>query len=59
MARATDAELEQLKTQVAVADLMASDGVALSRSGVDLAGLCPLPNGLMDCCSERRPVPFR
>jgi DNA primase catalytic core len=41
MARITDAELDRLKASVLVSELVAADGVALSRSGVDLAGLCP------------------
>ena len=41
MARISEAELDRLKASVSVADLVASDGVVLSRQGADLAGLCP------------------
>jgi DNA primase len=41
MARIADAELDRLKASVPLAEVVASDGVALSRSGADLAGLCP------------------
>jgi DNA primase catalytic core len=41
MARITDAELERLKAGVPVAGLIEASGVALSRQGADLAGLCP------------------
>ncbi len=41
MARIAAAELDRLKASVSMAELVASDGVALSRSGADLAGLCP------------------
>jgi DNA primase catalytic core len=41
MARIAEAELDRLKASVAVAELVAADGVALSRQGADLAGLCP------------------
>ena len=41
MARIAAAELERLKASVPVAELVASDGVALSRQGADLSGLCP------------------
>ena len=42
MARISEAELEGLKASVAVSGLIAADGVALSRRGGDLVGLCPL-----------------
>jgi DNA primase len=41
MARIAAAELDRLKASVSMAELVSSDGVALSRSGADLAGLCP------------------
>ena len=44
MARVSDAELERLKASVAVAELLAGDGVVLAKQGADLAGLCPLHN---------------
>ena len=41
MARIGEAELERVKAQVSVADLVAASGVVLTRQGADLAGLCP------------------
>ena len=41
MARIAEAELDRLRASVAVAGLVASDGVVLTRRGADLAGLCP------------------
>jgi hypothetical protein len=40
-ARIGEADLERLKAQVAVADLVAASGAVLARQGADLAGLCP------------------
>ena len=41
MARIAEETFERLKAEVAVADLAAARGVALSRRGSDLVGLCP------------------
>ena len=43
MPRITDTELDRLKASVPVADLVAADGVELSRQGADLAGPVPVP----------------
>jgi DNA primase len=39
--RITDTELDQLKAFAPLAALITADGIALSRQGADLAGLCP------------------
>ena len=41
MARVPEAELERLKREVDLAELVRRSGVALSRRGEDLVGLCP------------------
>ena len=41
MARIPAAELERLKAEVAVERLAEARGIALSRKGADLVGLCP------------------
>lgn len=41
MARIPEAEIERLKTEIAVERLVEASGVALKRSGKDLLGTCP------------------
>ncbi|HXJ20929.1 MAG TPA: CHC2 zinc finger domain-containing protein, partial [Polyangia bacterium] len=41
MGRVPDAELERLKREVSVARLAEARGIALTRHGADLHGLCP------------------
>ena len=41
MARIPDAEIEQIKTRIALERLVTTSGVALKRQGTDLIGHCP------------------
>jgi len=41
MARIPDSELERLKAEVDLAELVRGSGVELARRGKDLVGLCP------------------
>lgn len=42
MARIPEEELERLKRDVDLAELVRASGVVLKRHGADLMGLCPL-----------------
>ena len=41
MARISDEEVERLKREVPLEDLVAASGVELKKAGADLVGRCP------------------
>jgi len=57
MARIPEAEIERLKSEVAVERLVEASGVELKRAGKDLLGRCPYHEDReVSCPSVRRVV---